>query len=102
MACIIIRKYQTSFEIMLQNRKQNDQRKKSYTICQNTTTYELRKYVITRENASCTNTTVRCHIRRGTPVDIVREPGRNLEEYQMERGLMGTGLFQIPRNWRAQ
>src|SRR6218665_498328 len=35
-------------------------------------------------------------------VDIVREPGRNLEEYQMERGPMGTGLFQIPRNWRAQ
>src|SRR6218665_2031991 len=35
-------------------------------------------------------------------VDIVREPGRNLEKDQMERGSMGTGLFPMPRNWSAQ
>src|SRR6218665_500804 len=32
-------------------------------------------------------------------VDIVREPGQNLKEDQMERGPMGTGLFPIPRNY---
>src|SRR6218665_3996269 len=35
-------------------------------------------------------------------LDIVREPGQNVEEDQMERGPMRTGLFPTPRNWSAQ